>query len=299
MRVRIAPEADDLLRQAVEDAGASVAQRAEDADALVWTGGPDGVRDELLPSIRWVQLSSAGVESWLRAGVIDGTRLWSSAAGAYAPQVAEHAVALLLACAHRLSEHARSGKWHRRPYRPLVGSRVAVVGGGGIGLKVRDLLEPMTGEVIMVTRDGRSRDGSEPSIALADMARYWNTVDHVVLAVPATPETAGLVDAGMLAALPAHACVVNVGRGSVVDTQALADALSSGRIAAAGLDVTDPEPLPEGHPLWGHPSVVITSHSANPPEALRVSLAAHVEENIRRYMAGEPLLGVVVPERGY
>ena len=298
-RVHVGPDPDEPLLAAVRRGGGRPVPRAADADALVWTGGDAGALARLLhPGIGWVQLPSAGVERELAAGLVDGSRVWTSAAGAYAGQVAEHAVALLLGCVHRLHRHARAQGWQRQPYRPLTASTVSVLGAGGTGARIAGLLAALGTRVVAVTRDGRAVPGAARGATLADVAA-WTGADHVVAVLPSTPATRGVLGADTLARLPAHGCVVNVGRGDAVDLAALLALLDAGRLGAAGLDVTDPEPLPAGHPAWTHPGVLVTSHSANPPEALARSLADRVAENVRRRGDGRPLLGRIDPDRGY
>ncbi len=123
--------------------------------------------------------------------------------------------------------------------------------------------------------------------------------DLLVLALALTDETVGIVGARELDLLPDHAWLVNVARGRHVDTEALVAALDAGRLGGAGLDVTDPEPLPDGHPLWGRDDVIISPHTANTPEMGRPLLARRVTENVRRWIAGEDLLGLVDPSLGY
>jgi phosphoglycerate dehydrogenase-like enzyme len=293
-RVHVGPRPNPALAEAVRRGGGSVAA-PEDAEALVWTGGgSDELAAALRPGIRWVQLPAAGVERWLPA--VDSSRSWTSAAGAYAPQVAEHAVALLLACAHRLHEHARTTTWTHRTYVPLDGATVTVLGAGGIGRRVVSLLGALGSEVVAVTRDGRPVEGAARS---ATLDSDWTRTDHVVAVLPSTPATRGVLGAATLGRLRPHSCVVNVGRGDAIDLTALLSLLDAGRLGAAGLDVTDPEPLPDDHPAWTHPGVLVTSHSANPAEVLARALAARVEDNVRRFAAGDPLLGPIDPARGY
>jgi phosphoglycerate dehydrogenase-like enzyme len=123
--------------------------------------------------------------------------------------------------------------------------------------------------------------------------------DFVVLSAPETAQTIGLLNADRLALLPSHAWIVNVGRGSTVDTAALVTALETGRLAGAALDVTDPEPLPDGHPLWRLPNAIITSHTACTPSLGRAAFADRVRTNISRFIRGEALLGRVDADLGY
>ncbi len=204
-----------------------------------------------------MQLPSAGVESWL--GRVDRERVWTSAAGAYGLPVAEHALALMLAGARRLADCARAETWTEPPARPLDGSTVAIVGAGGIGRALIGLLEPLDVEVLAVTR--RGRDGTLPASRLPEVLPVAH---HVVIAAPATADTRHIIGAAELEAMRDDAWLVNVARGALVDTDALVAALAAGSIAGAALDVTDPEPLPDGHPLWSEPRALITPHIANP-----------------------------------
>ncbi|WP_345714029.1 NAD(P)-dependent oxidoreductase, partial [Kineococcus glutinatus] len=127
----------------------------------------------------------------------------------------------------------------------------------------------------------------------------WDRADHVVIAAPATAETGALVGAAELERLGPSGWVVNIARGSLVDTGALVAALEAGTIGGAALDVTDPEPLPEDHPLWRQPRAVITPHVANPPQLQRPALLRRIEDNVRRRARGEELLGPVDVAAGY
>jgi phosphoglycerate dehydrogenase-like enzyme len=290
--VHVAPESDRAIEQAVTDAGGRIGS-LEDADALVWLDWrPESFEIDLPERIRWVQLPSAGVEGWLAR--IDSDRLWTSAAGAYGRPVAEHALALMLAGARRLADCARAQAWTEPPAAPLDGATVAIVGAGGIGRELMALLAPLDVEVLALTRRGRA--GTLPAYRLGDVLP---AAHYVVIAAPATPGTSHLIGAPELAAMREDAWLVNVARGSVVDTEALVRALAEGAIGGAALDVTDPEPLPDGHPLWREPRALITPHVANPPVTLRRYLARHVQENVARFARGDELLSRIDPEAGY
>ena len=302
-RIHIPADRPDLER-AVEEGGGRVSP-LEAADGLVWLqGDPEGL-PELPGSVRWVQLPSAGVERWLRAGAVDGERTWTSATGAYGLPVAEHALALMLAADKSLHAFARERSWPAHPdegrhhVRSLEGATVAIVGAGGIGRALISLLEPFGGEVIAVTRRGWHVPGAARTLPADRVSEVWPAAHHVVIAAPATDGTRRLVGARELAAMREDAWLVNVARGTLVDTDALVDALRSGAIAGAALDVTDPEPLPGDHPLWALPNALITPHVATPPEAERRHFAARVRENVRRLAAGEELEGLIDPEGGY
>jgi phosphoglycerate dehydrogenase-like enzyme len=290
--VHVAPESDRTVEEAVTAAGGRIAP-LEESDALVWLdSNPESFPDALPERVRWVQLPSAGVERWLDR--IDGGRVWTSAAGAYGRPVAEHALMLMLAGTRRLATFARASSWSRPPLEPLEGATVAIVGAGGIGRALIELLEPFRVEVLAVTRRGRGG-----TIPVARLDEVWPRADHVVIAAPATAETQHLVGAPELEAMRPDAWLVNVARGSLVDTDALVAALADEKIGGAALDVTDPEPLPDGHPLWTEPRALITPHVANPDATLGRYLAELVGENVIRFGAGEELRSRIDPDAGY
>jgi D-2-hydroxyacid dehydrogenase (NADP+) len=290
--VHVAPEPDRAIEEAIHAAGGEIGP-LERADGLVWVGSnPDEFPDALPERVRWVQLPSAGVEQWLDR--IDRQRQWTSATGAFGPPVAEHALMLMLAGSRRLADFARATTWTRPPIRPLEGATVAIIGTGSIGRALIELLEPFRAQVLAVTR--RGRDGTIPIERVGDV---WPHAHFVVIAAPATPATRHLVGAAELAAMREDAWLVNVARGSLVDTDALVAALAESSIAGAALDVTDPEPLPDGHPLWIEPRALITPHVANPDSTLSQYLAYLVRENVARLDAGEPLSSLIDPDAGY
>jgi D-3-phosphoglycerate dehydrogenase len=292
------------LEAAVREGGGELAP-LERADGLVSLTGDPSELPELPESVRWVQLPSAGVEQWVRAGVVRDGRTWTSATGSFGLPVAEHALALMLAADKALHSFARERSWTgegRHHVRALEGETVLIVGAGGIGRALIGLLEPFGARVIAVTRRGREIPGpARPArtLPVERVGEAWGEARHVVIAAPATDGTRHLVGARELAAMREDAWLVNVARGSLVDTDALVEALRTGTIAGAALDVTDPEPLPDGHPLWELDNVLITPHVATPPEAERRHFAARVKENVRRLAAGEELEGLIDPDGGY
>ena len=290
--VHVAPEPDPEVEAAVREAGGEIGP-LDEADGLVWVdSNPDEFPASLPDRVRWVQLPSAGVELWLDR--IDRERQWTTAAPAFGRSVAEHALALMLAGTRRLAEFARATTWTRPPVKELAGSTVVIVGTGSIGRALIELLEPLRVEIVAVTRSGR--DGTLPVERLGDVLPRAH---FVVIAAPATSATRHLIGADELAAMRGDAWLVNVSRGPLVDTEALLAALRDGSIAGAALDVTDPEPLPDGHPLWTEPRALITPHVANPDVTLMRDLAGLVGEQVRRLAAGEPPLSPFDPDAGY
>jgi phosphoglycerate dehydrogenase-like enzyme len=296
--VALLPAPETELERAVADAG-GVVGALDEADAVVLHNWGDGLLPELgeLPErVRWVQLPAAGVEQWV-AALPDGPVV-TSAAGAFALPVAEHALALLLAAARRLDAAARATEWiEDLPARSLEGATIAIVGAGGIGRALIELLAPLHVRVLAVNRSGRDVPGAAVTVPAERMDEVLPEAEYVVLATPDTGATRRLLDADRLARLRDGAWVINVGRGTVVDTDALVAALD--RLGGAALDVTDPEPLPAGHPLWTHERVLITPHVATTEGGERRHYIERVRENVRRFAAGEPLLGEIDRDAGY
>jgi D-3-phosphoglycerate dehydrogenase len=301
VKVFAGPRATDAVLAAIRDGGAEPVRDAARADAIVWLDhDPSELRPLLSDAVRWVQLPWAGVERWMAEGVIDDARVWTCASEAYGDAVAEHAVALMLAGRRRLHAAARATSWDTaNGGQPLFGATVVLVGTGSIGRGVVRLLEPWGMTFVGVSRSGRPVDGFARVVSTGELASVLGAADVVVLAAPSTPETAGLIGAAELAAMREDAWLVNVARGALVDTGALVEALAAGAIAGAALDVTDPEPLPDGHPLWREPRALITPHRANFGPAADADMHALFARQIRRWLAGEELSGRVDPARGY
>jgi phosphoglycerate dehydrogenase-like enzyme len=276
-----------------------------DADAVVWTdhADPAGLARLLddYPHLRWVQLPWAGIEPYVDVVRAHAERTWTCAKGVYADPVAEHAVALALAGLRRLDRYARARSWGRPEGTNLVGAPVTVVGGGGIAEALLRMLAPFRCEVTVVRRSATAEPlpGAARVVGAGDLDAALTGALVVVLALPLTPDTDGLIDRRRLDLVAEGACLVNVARGRHVVTDDLVAALREGPLGSAGLDVTEPEPLPDGHPLWNLPNAIVTPHTGNTPEMAVPLLAARVTENVRRWRAGAPLLGPVDPGAGY
>ncbi|WP_271036862.1 D-isomer specific 2-hydroxyacid dehydrogenase family protein [Rhodococcus pyridinivorans] len=301
MRIHLGPGHDEHLAAAIVSGGGTLSE-LDEADALVWDGSAEEFPD-LPDRVRWVQLTYAGIEPFFRAGVIDDRRLWANASGVYADNVAEYAVGALLVGLRQFHASVAAKRWTKDVLDPRVrtlhGSTVAIVGCGGIGRAMIPRLHALGASVVAVNRSGRPVDGAKVTLPADRTSEVWSMADHFVVAAPATAETDHLVDAAALAAMPASAWLVNVARGNLVDTDALVKALEDGAIAGAVLDVTDPEPLPDGHPLWDLDNAVITPHIANTRSRLTQTFAPTLEENVRRFVAGEELIARVDPNAGY
>ncbi|CAN5180312.1 D-isomer specific 2-hydroxyacid dehydrogenase family protein [soil metagenome] len=296
----IAPGHASALAGAVTAGGGHLVDPIE-AEVLVWTDPSDAEGLARLlqeaPEVRWVQLPFAGVDHF--APVIDPARIWTSAKGAYAEPVAEHALALGLAGLRRLPLRARAASWGPAAGRRLMGGRVTLVGGGSISQALLRLLAPFEVETTVVRRHVAPVPGATRVLASGSLHEALPGASLVVLALALTPETSRLIGAEQLSLMNDDAWLVNVARGAHVVTDDLVAALRAGTIGGAALDVTDPEPLPDGHPLWGLDNCLVTPHVANTWEMAAPLLAERVRANVERYGQGRPLLGLVDPELGY
>ena len=302
-RIAVGPGPAEWAAEAICRGGGEPVTLDTEPEGLVWTDAAamDQLRAVLAarPRISGVQLPQAGIERAVDAGVIDHERRWTSAKGAYAEPVAEHALALLLAGLRQLTVRARARSWGEPGGVSLYGQPVTIVGGGGIATELLRLLEPFRTQVTVVRRHPEPLPGAARMIGADRLAEALPGARAVVLTLALTPETKGLIGRTELAAMERDAWLVNVARGGLVDTGALLDALLSGRIGGAALDVTDPEPLPPGHPLFNLPNCLITPHTADTEEMTRPLLADRIAENVRRLAAGQELIGQVDPDLGY
>jgi phosphoglycerate dehydrogenase-like enzyme len=247
-----------------------------------------------LPDLRVVQLLSAGADIW--ADRLPEQVTLCDARGVHDSSTAEWVVTAILSQLRSFPVFAVAQsrqEWSYARVNPtdeLAGKRVLIVGAGSIGAATRARLEPFEVEVTMVARTARP---AERVYGVDDLPDLLPANDVVVLLVPLTPQTRGLVDARFLAAMRDGALLVNAARGPVADTDALVAELATGRIAAA-LDVTEPEPLPAGHPLWDLPNVLLTPHVAGSVRGLLPRAYRLAGEQLRRFVAGTPLINEVV-----
>ena len=251
------------------------------------------------PEISWVQLPMAGIERIAEAGLLDHRRRWTSAKGAYAEPVAEHALALLLAGLRYLPERARAHSWGKPAALSLFDQPVTIVGGGGIATALVSLLQPFRAPVTIVRQRPEPVPGATRTVGPERLHEVLAGARAVVLALALTPRNRGMIGRKELELMDGQAWLVNVARGGLVDTDALVDALRSRAIGGAALDVTDPEPLPDGHPLWDLPNCLITPHTADTEEITEPLLAGRIAENIRRLANEQELTGRVDPDLGY
>lgn len=249
-------------------------------------------------ALRWVQLESVGFGEYsdLDWSTLGQRLTLTNLAGFFADPVAETALAGLLGLARGVDRLARlqaSKTWEGDPIRTrlrlLKGARVVMLGHGAINRRLAELLVPFGCEITALNS----------SATTADLDALLRTADILVATVPDTPATRGLLSAERLALLPRHAVLANLGRGSLIDEDALADALTEARLAGAVLDVTRDEPLPPDHPFWTCPNILLTQHSGGgTADELDRKIDTFLA-NLARYQAGQPLQGVVDMTRGY
>jgi phosphoglycerate dehydrogenase-like enzyme len=276
-----------------------------DADVLVvWGNPPERLRDSAarLGRLRWVQTLAAGPDAVLAAGFPPEVVI-TGGTGLHDVTVAEHALALTLAAARRINllvraqiGHRWAGEWGgMQPisepgnFRTLRDARVAVWGFGGIAATLAPYLAALGARVTGIARTAGERYGF-PVVTDADLGDLLPATDVLIMILPATPATERALNAEVLALLPAHAWLVNVGRGATVDEAALLNAIRDGRLAGAALDVFETEPLPAGSGLWDEPNVIISPHAAG---GRPIGAAARIAENLAAFRAGEPLQHVV------
>ena len=304
--VKVAVEPDCWRRKslvaAVEGGGGEVVG-PDTAEVLVWA---EPARADLLPpmldenpNIDWVQLPYAGIEPFVEMLRSRPHLTWTCGKGVYASPVAEHVLALALAGFRAINTYSRANRWSAPEGRNLFGAKVTILGGGGITEELLPLLAPFGCEVTVVRNQVLPIEGADRVVDSSDLHDVLPGSDLLVLALALTPETTGIIGKQELALLPEHAWIVNVARGGHIVTRDLVEALQEGVIGGAALDVTDPEPLPDDHPLWGFENCIITPHIGNTPEMGLPLLAQRVSDNVRRRIAGSPLIGPVDVDQGY
>jgi phosphoglycerate dehydrogenase-like enzyme len=302
-RVAVGPAPRDFADQAIRDGGGEPAVLDASADAVVWLDSADieGLRGALdvARSARWIQLPFAGVERVAAAGLLGPDRVWTSAKGAYAEVVAEHALALALAGLRMLRQRVTARSWGKPGGESLYDQPVTILGAGGIAVSLLELLAPLRAQVTVVRRQPEPVPAAARTLPLSALNEALAGAKVVFVALALTPSTERIIGPGQLAAMRPDSWLVNVARGRHVDTDALVAALTEGTIAGAALDVTDPEPLPDGHPLWQLEHCIITPHTADTPQMAGPMLARRIKENVARFAAGEPLIGIVDPAEGY
>ena len=294
------PAMHAVMVEAVEAAGGTVVP-IEQASALMFA---DPAAADAFPNIigagpgvEWIQLPYAGIETFQHH--LDHDHTWTCGKGVYAPPVAEWIMAALLTAFRDIPRYVRASSWPVQDGKNLLGAKLTVLGGGGITESFMELIGPCGCDVTVVRRSTDPVPGAARTLTTDRLHEAVADADAVIVALALTDETRNIVDAETLAAMRSDAWLCNVGRGGHVVTDDLVTALREGVIAGAVLDVTDPEPLPDGHPLWELDNCVITPHVGNTPEMGLPLIADRVRVNVGRWIAGDELIGPVDVDVGY
>ena len=258
------------------------------------------------PTLEWLQTNSAGVEPYIQPGVLAGDTLLTNATGAYGLAIAEHMLGMLLELFKKLElyrDAQKSGAWQSQgAVKAVYGSTVLVLGMGDIGGEFAGRCKALGAKVIGVRRSPRPcPEYADEVHLLEDLDSLLPQADVVAVTLPGTDATRGLMSRERLAKMKEGAVLLNVGRGFIVDTEALCDALERGHLSGAGVDVTDPEPLPPTHRLWNIPTAVVTPHISGfyHLRETHERIVGIFLENLRHFQAGEPLRNLVDFATGY
>lgn len=307
LKIAVLPTRQVEYEAAIVAGGGVYAAVVEDATGLVWTDS-QGLKElaETLsknPAITWVQLPFAGTDNFMplfESLLKSGRQVtFTSAKGAYREPVAEHALMLALALARLIPERIVAKSWGRKFAASMFDANIVIVGGGGIAGELIRLLTPFRPHISVVRREVRDMDGVDLVTLLDGLDDLLPQADFVFCASALTEETRGMFDQQRFSRMKATAYFVNIARGSVVVTADLEAALRDGVIAGAGIDVTDPEPLPTGHSLWETPNIIITPHTADTSEMCIRLLSERIVKNVSNLSANLPLDGLVDLKLGY
>ena len=299
--IALEPSQPAQFVSAIESADGTVATLSPEVKGLVWTDyhRPDLLRQVLSenPQLTWVQLPFAGVDAFV--DILDAPPTFTCAKGSYSQPVAEHALALMLALGRTIPERVRATSWGAKFAVSLYESKVLIVGGGGITAELLRLLQPFGCPVTVVRNSGEAMPGATLTIGLGELDDHLAEADFVVVAAALTPKTEGLFNTKRFAKMKPTSYLVNIARGKHVITDDLVEALTSGQLAAAALDVTYPEPLPDGHPLWKVSNCLITPHTADTPAQVTRMLAERISVNVKAFCTGGEMVGLVDKKLGY
>ncbi len=258
-----------------------------------------------LPNIKWIQASSAGMDRHMYPALRNSDVILTNAAGLYGPHVADQAFALLLGLARGIHHFVRNQDNHqwgasKSPMIEIDGFKICIVGMGGIGMQMTKRAKGFDMYVIGVDAYRTDKpDNVDELLPIAQLADAMSRVDVVMIACPLTEETRGLINAGNLSVMQSTAFFINVARGPIVNEPDLIEVLQAGKIAGAGLDVTEVEPLPKESPLWDLDNVIITPHAAGGSQHRARRATEFFLDNLERYLKEEPLQNVVNKQLGF
>ena len=280
-------------------AEAELREQLMHADVLVVTDFRTGLLERCWPAhhdIKWVHATSAGVDALLFPELVKSDLLLTNARGVFDLGIAEYVLgAVLMFAKDTLGNlrHQRAHRWQHRETDLISGKQALIIGAGSIGGEVARLLSALGLEVTGVARSARDTPHFKQVVANDDLEKHLPNADYVVVTAPLTPATEGLINRQMLALMKPHAVLINVGRGAVVVTDDLVEALQQRVIAGAALDVVEPEPLPAQHPLWDMPNVMISAHMSGDFVGWRDALGEQFKANLEHWLADEDLFNQV------
>lgn len=300
--VAIEPKSFPEYEEALEQAGGSLSPMSSEVRALIWTdySSPDALGEliDANPQLEWVQLPFAGVDAFAKH--LNKNVLFTSAKGAYREPVAEHALMLALALGRKIPTRVKASSWGKREAFSFYDSNVLLIGAGGISEELIKLLAPFRAEIAVVRNNpDLALAGAKTVAGLDQLDSLLPAADLVIVTCALTEQTRGLINYRRLALFKPTAYLVNIARGPIVVSDDLLRALDEGLLAGAGLDVTDPEPLPDGHPFFGRDDLILTPHTADTKEIVTRLFAARIEQNVKAFLGHGQWLGQVDPTLGY
>lgn len=301
-QIALEPRQFPAYVSAIENAGGSVVPLTLDVKALVWTdySAPEELERilEQNPQLEWVQLPFAGVDAF--SNILNESLTFTSAKRSYSEPVAEHALALALALGRDIPERVRAKSWGKKFADSLFDEEVLIIGGGGIAQVLVNLLQPFRAKVKIVRKHPEAPfSGCDEIVGFDRLFQELKTPKFVFITCALTKETRFMFNARAFDLMRTDAYLVNIARGEIVNQDELLDAIRDKKIAGYATDVTYPEPLPEDHPFWQEPRVLVTPHTADTMPIVTKLFAQRLDVNVRAWIAGESLTGVVDPKLGY
>jgi phosphoglycerate dehydrogenase-like enzyme len=300
------PLDDPVISLTIADDAVALRDALPRAEVLFhWTSRTAALREAwpLARRLRWVQVAGVGVDWALFPELVESDIPVATCRGVFDVTLPEYLLALMLALAKDIPgtlERQAARRWQHRPTEPLHGRRVLIVGAGTLGRASARLLAGLGMEVTLVARRARPASGGLPAVhPVGDLDDLLPAADWLVLLAPLTEGTRGLIGPRQLALLPRGARLVNLGRGPLVQEAPLIEALRSGHLAAAALDVFDEEPLPPAHPFWSTPSIIVSPHIGGDVAGWEAWFSEAFVANLARYRAGRPLVNVIDKHLGY
>ena len=299
--VTIAPKSFPAYEQAVIESGSVLSPLTDEVGAVIWTdySDPQGLERLLEENkqLEFVQLPFAGVDAF--QNVLHFPVRFACAKGSYREPVAEHALMLALALGRVVRERVEARSWGRKFAASLYDANILIVGAGGITEELIKQLTPFRCNITVVRNRAEPLEGATITVQLAELDEHLPNADWVLLACSLTDKTRDLFDLARFKKMKSSAYLINVARGAVVNTMDLVTALNEEVIAGAGVDVTEPEPLPDGHPLWTAKNVIITPHTADTNAQVIRLFSIRIRENLAAYKGSGDWVGLVDPELGY